>query len=117
MGRRRSVVPAEKKPMNCRASSAVRPSYVTEAGTWKPRVAGPPIMRRVSAFVRLAGSEKVAVWPPPVRTKSSMVSAWAVRVMDKAEARIAKAKRVLRMSGSLLELGEVRVRSLLGCVK
>jgi hypothetical protein len=47
--------------------------------------------------VNEAGAEKVMMFPPPVRTKSSMVSAWAVRGRVKAEARRAKVKRALRI--------------------
>ena len=39
------------------------------------------------------------VWPSPVRTKSSMVSAWAVRGRVKGEARKARVKRALRIVG------------------
>src|ERR1700756_5864955 len=39
------------------------------------------------------------VWPSPVRTKSSMVSAWAVRGRVKAEARRVRVKRALLIAG------------------
>jgi hypothetical protein len=43
----------------------------------------------------VAGREKVRVSPLPVRTKSSIVSAWAVRGRVKAEARRVRVKRAL----------------------
>jgi hypothetical protein len=45
------------------------------------------------------------VWPSPVRTKSSMVSAWAAaRGRDKAEARRARVKRELCASRDSLRV-------------
>ena len=45
-----------------------------------------------------AGAEKVTMFPPPVRTKSSTVSAWAIRGRNRAEARRA-VNRALRLAG------------------
>ena len=68
-----------------------------------------------------AGREKVMLLPPPVMTKSSMVSAWAVRGRVKAEARRARGKRALRILGfpsfDSVDSGWIRMRPSGGGVK
>jgi hypothetical protein len=98
------VIPPPKRLVgNEMPSSLEMPSVVTMVETEK-NVSEPgrqDSMMPVGQVKELpggeAGREKVVVVPLPMRTKSSMVSAWALRGRVQAEARRARVKREFLM--------------------